>query len=410
MNNNQYTLKDLLVIKNGKDYKNLNDGNIAVYGTGGIMRYVDDFLYEGESILLPRKGTLSNICYVNDKFWTVDTMYWTIINEELAYPKFLYCYLSLLDLSRRDSGSTLPSMTFDSYYSIPIDLPPMKVQKLVGDLIFKLNRKIENNNKINHELESMAKTIYDYWFLQFEFPNKEGKPYKFSGGKMVWNEELKREVPEGWSIEGVEHFGTLQNGINYDKGVLGNKEYKIVNIKNISATTLILNINDLDKICLQSKTADKYIVKENNILIARSGIPGAIRVLKADSDNTIFCGFIICLSLKNNFYKNYLVYQLKDYENTSATTSGGTIMQNVSQDTLKRLRFLVPDEDIVSKFNKQIDSIWSLIQKSIKENNELISLRDFLLPLLMNGQVGFRDDINEKIEHKEVEEREFSHI
>lgn len=336
------------------------------------------------------------------------------VNEELVNPDYFYYYYTSY-IKRVITGgtgdSTIPNFPPMSIIkSISIELPDLFKQKRIAKMLSSIDKKIKSNNSINKELDSMAKTIYDYWFLQFEFPNEEGKPYKSSGGKMVWNEELKREVPEGWSIEGVEHFGTLQNGINYDKGVLGNKEYKIVNIKNISATTLILNINDLDKICLQSKTADKYIVKENNILIARSGIPGAIRVLKADSDNTIFCGFIICLSLKNNFYKNYLVYQLKDYENTSATTSGGTIMQNVSQDTLKRLRFLVPDEDIVSKFNKQIDSIWSLIQKSIKENNELISLRDFLLPLLMNGQVGFRDDINEKIEHKEVEEREFSHI
>ena len=90
----KYKLKDLLVIKNGKDYKNLQEGSVPVYGTGGVMTYVNDKLYSGESILLPRKGSLENITYVNGDFWTVDTMYWSIVNETIAYPKYLY--LSLL--------------------------------------------------------------------------------------------------------------------------------------------------------------------------------------------------------------------------------------------------------------------------------------------------------------------------
>ena len=201
MNKNlrQFYLRDLIKIKNGKDYRTLELGSVPVYGTGGIISYVNDSLYEGESILLPRKGSLSNIMYVKDKFWTVDTMYWSEIKEEFAYPKYLYLYLSLLNLSHLDSGSTLPSMTFDSYYNIPISLPCMSVQKEIGNLIFSIIDKIQNNKQQIETLESLAKTIYDYWFVQFDFPNEDGRPYKSSGGKMVWNEELKREIPEGWS-------------------------------------------------------------------------------------------------------------------------------------------------------------------------------------------------------------------
>lgn len=239
----------------------------------------------------------------------------------------------------------------------------------------------------------MAKTIYDYWFLQFEFPNEEGKPYKSSGGKMIWNEELKREIPEGWEVVTLEDFGSLGNGINYDKKISGDKEYKIVNVKNISDTTLLLNKEKLDKIYLPPELADKYRIDTNDIIIARSGIPGAIRVLKIDTiENIIYCGFIICLRLDDELYRNYLVYKLKDYENTKATTSGGTVMQNVNQQTLRQIKFPVPNEASIKTFNKKIDIIWNCIQKNINENQELTSLRDFLLPLLMNGQVGFKGD------------------
>ncbi len=95
---NRYKLKDLLQIKNGKDHKELGEGNIPVFGSGGIMRYADKAIYDEESILLPRKGTLSNIQYVNKPFWTVDTIYYTVINQQLANTFFLYNYLKILDL------------------------------------------------------------------------------------------------------------------------------------------------------------------------------------------------------------------------------------------------------------------------------------------------------------------------
>ena len=126
---NKYKLKELIKINNGKDYKHLSAGDIPVYGSGGLMSNVSACIHDGEAILLPRKGSLGNIMYVNGPFWTVDTMYWAVVNSDIAYPKYLFYYLSLLDLSHRDSGSTLPSMTFDAYYSLVIDLPPMNVQK-----------------------------------------------------------------------------------------------------------------------------------------------------------------------------------------------------------------------------------------------------------------------------------------
>ena len=294
----------------------------------------------------------------------------------------------LLTLSNK--GSTVPLLTLWEVKNLPVSYPEdIEEQHRIALVLETITKRIENNNKINKELESMAKTIYDYWFLQFEFPNEDGKPYKSSDGKMVWSEELKREIPEGWKVKRIDDFGKLNNGINYNKNEVGDKSYKIVNVRNISETSLLLSKTKMDDIVLTARTADNYLLKENDILIARSGIPGAVRILNNDIENTIYCGFIICLRLASDLYRRYLVYKLKDYENTTATTSGGTIMQNVSQSTLKSIKFAVPEKRYILKFNEKIDSIWSNMQNNEKENQALVSLRNFLLPLLMNGQVGF---------------------
>lgn len=122
----EFKLCELLKIYNGTKYDHLNKGDIPLYGSGGLMSHVDEALYSGEAILLPRKGTLSNIMYVNESFWTVDTMYYAVVNDKLADAFYLYSYLSQLDLSNLDSGSTLPSMTKSAYESIVVKLPDLK--------------------------------------------------------------------------------------------------------------------------------------------------------------------------------------------------------------------------------------------------------------------------------------------
>lgn len=194
-----YRLSDLVKIKNGKDHKMLSNGKYPVLGSGGIMRYVDKFLYDKPSVLLPRKGTLDNIQYCDMPFWTVDTLYYTEVNTNLANPYYLYRYLSLLDLSNLDSGTGVPSMTFDNYYGLKIFLPNIEKQTKIAQILQTLDKKITINRQINQNLEAMAKQLYDYWFVQFDFPNEEGKPYKSSGGKMVWHEKLKRNIPIGWN-------------------------------------------------------------------------------------------------------------------------------------------------------------------------------------------------------------------
>ena len=383
----KYKLGDLLTIKNGCDHKKLKDGKYPVYGSGGIMRYVDSYLYDKESVLLPRKGTLSNIQYAYEPFWTVDTIYYTELKADLVNAYYLYRYLSLLDLSGLDSGTGVPSMTFDAYYNISVSLPPLPTQQKIAAVLSSLDKKIALNCRINARLEQMAKRLYEHYFVQFDFPTEDGKPYKTSGGKMVYSSELKREIPEGWEVKRLGELGNLKNGINYEKSEIGDKIYKIVNVRNISASTIFINESDLDELNLKSKNADNYLISKNDILIARSGTPGATRLLARKSENIIFCGFIICFSVKDAELKYYLFFCLKQLEFVTKKQSGGSILSNISQDVLKNLHVIIPSKEVLEDFNQKTLSIFNY-QLSIQEESvRLTSLRDRLLPLLMNGQV-----------------------
>ena len=355
----EYKLSQLLEIKNGKDHKELPDGEYPVFGSGGVMRFVNEYLYDKPSILLPRKGSLDNIQYCDVPFWTVDTLYYTVVNEELANPYFLYRYLKLLDLSRLDSGTGVPSMTFDSYYGIKVMLPEIEEQKRIASVLQKLDAKIKLNCQINDNLEAMAKQLYDYWFLQFDFPNEEGKPYKSSGGAMVWNEKLKREIPKEWMASNYTDLFTIGNGqtMPQNEGLVpaygGNGIVKMVEISNYPACIIIGRVG------------------ANCGSIHYSKVPCWV------SDNAIS----ICS--KNDDWQPFLFYSLKLYN--LSKNKGGSSQPLITHEALKHLYFPMSEKHI-NQFCHIVNELQDLIYSNQQEILKLTKQRDELLPLLMNGQ------------------------
>lgn len=363
----EFKLCELLKIYNGTKYDHLNKGDIPLYGSGGLMSHVDEALYSGEAILLPRKGTLSNIMYVNESFWTVDTMYYAVVNDKLADAFYLYSYLSQLDLSNLDSGSTLPSMTKSAYESIVVKLPDLKIQKAVATILFNIRKKLETNNQINQELEAMAKTLYDYWFVQFDFPDQNGKPYKSSGGKMVYHPELKREIPEGWGVESV--------------GNLLDKVTKAEKIENNS----IEFIGEIPVIDQSQKYIAGFTNNENAILQPQDG-----HVIFGDHTRVVKYinfdyargadGTQVLISNNENISNVLLYHMIEDFDLSNYGYARHFKF-------LKEKTVIVPDKEVSSKFETQANVIYEKIKNNIFENQELTQLRDWLLPMLMNGQV-----------------------
>ena len=373
----EYKLSQLLEIKNGKDHKELPDGEYPVFGSGGVMRFVNEYLYDKPSILLPRKGSLDNIQYCDVPFWTVDTLYYTVVNEELANPYFLYRYLKLLDLSRLDSGTGVPSMTFDSYYGIKVMLPKIEEQKRIASVLQKLDAKIKLNCQINDNLEAMAKQLYDYWFVQFDFPNEEGKPYKSSGGEMVWNEKFKREIPQGWS-NGVLFdvanitMGQSPDGSSYNEDGEGIIFYQ-------GSTDFGLRFPDIR----QYTTSPSRYANKGDILMSVRAPVGALNI--ANNDCCIGRGLSALSSKMGSM--THLYYLMNDFRlKFEGMNSAGTTFGSITKDELFSLPVIIPTKSVITEFEQVCEPIFDKQMIIGEEINALTKQRDELLPLLMNGQ------------------------
>lgn len=307
---------------------------------------------------------------------------------------YVLCYLQFLKkhlLSICKVGGTRNALTKDAIEKIEIVKKPN--HKLIGQYITQINKKIELNNKINHELEAMAKLLYDYWFVQFDFPNEQGKPYKSSGGKMVYNKDLKREIPDGWLAcklgDVVQKIGT---GLNpRDNFILGEGENYYVTIKNIEQGMVILD-NKCDKISDNSlriinKRSD---LRSGDILFTSIEPVGTTYLIRKKPVNWNINESVFTIRPKYDKVSSEFLYLFLSGNYIKAYTknvSAGSIHKGIRHSTLKDCKFILPKKEIVDSFTIQLIPILDKLDIIQKENQKLIELRDWLLPMLMNGQV-----------------------
>lgn len=311
-----------------------------------------------------------------------------IPNESKLDNKYAY-YLLSSPLIKRQLGAAAQQTKIrhtspDKIKDCEAWLPSLEYQKKAGELLDFINNKIKNNNKINAELESMAKTIYDYWFLQFEFPNEEGKPYKSSGGKMVWNEELKREIPEGWEAGNLYDIADFINGLACQKfRPTDDKKLPVVKI-----TEMHDGITDNTEY-VREDIPEKNIIDDGDILFSWS----------ATLETMIWTGGKAGLNqhifkvVPKMEAKYYVFMQLSAYiiNFIQMAEARKTTMGHITTDHLRQSRIVIPPVNICNSFNKEVEMLYKKIISNDEQNKELISLRDFLLPMLMNGQVGFKN-------------------
>jgi type I restriction enzyme S subunit len=267
----------------------------------------------------------------------------------------------------------------DKIKDCQVYLPDLSNQKKIGVLLNNIDHKIKINNKINDELEAMAKTIYDYWFLQFEFPNEEGKPYKSSGGKMVWNEELKREIPEGWDLCTIEDISICHDAKRIP---LSNKEREQMKgaIPYYGATGIMDYVNQY------IFDGDYVLIAEDGSIMNDDGSP----ILQRISGKTWVNNHAHILEPIDNYSCKLLMMILKDIPVVTIKT--GSIQMKINQKNLNKVKIVSIPDNLKNRINRILNDIDKKILLNKKESQELTSLRDFLLPLLMNGQVGFKGD------------------
>ena len=371
-------LGSVLEVKYGKDHKKLADGQYPVYGSGGLMRYVDSKLYDGPSILIPRKGTLNNIMFVESPFWTVDTMFWSIINTDKVDPKFLFYSICKRDFASMNVGSAVPSMTVNILNDIQISYPKnIEDQRRIASILSSLDRKIELNNKINADLEEMAQAIFKNWFVDFE---------PFKDGKFV-DSELGM-IPEGWKVGRADDFYQINIGKTPPR-----KEHKWFSTN--PADKIWVSIANMGNSGIFISDSSEYLTKEavdshNIIMVPRNTILLSFkltvgRVAIADKElttNEAIARFI----LSDDKYMEYLYLYLKkfDYNSLGSTSSIATA---VNSKTIKGMQMLQPSDKVIDAFHIQVNPIFEKIRSLTKENSRLSTLRDTLLPRLMSGEL-----------------------
>jgi type I restriction enzyme S subunit len=302
-------------------------------------------------------------------------------------------------------GTKMPRGDKNQILQFEIPQFELEYQQKIASVLSALDAKIELNNKINAELEAMAKTLYDYWFVQFDFPNKNGKPYKSSGGKMVWNEELKREIPEGWEVKSLEEIenniitGKTPSTQNHD---YFNGDIPFICIGDVRGNMHIVKT----EITLTDEGAatqlNKYIPK-GAICVTCIASPGLVGFATKDSQTNQQLNSIVCKSPENRYY---LYFYLIDYFKYSSAKTGNTFA-NMNKGDFSSIRVIKPAREVLLAYTDVIQPSVEKVLNNSLENQQLATLRDWLLPMLMNGQVkvdGVYGQTEETTEHLMVAE------
>lgn len=374
--------------------RQLRKSKYPYYGAQGIIDYVDDYLFDGEYLLVAEDGEnlksrKENLCtLVDGKFWVNNHAHILKAQHNLNI-KYLYYYLNQIDFSGLVTGSSQPKLTRESLDSILLNVPNKPTQDRVVDILWSLDKKIKLNNQINFELEAIAKLIYDYWFVQFDFPDENGKPYKSSGGKMIYNQDLKREIPEGWGA------GKLSD---FEQKIITGKTPSTNNKNNFDGVIPFICIGDVRGNMYITKTeitltevgaayqAKKFIPKDA-ICVTCIASPGLVAFATSESQTNQQLNSIICGKKENRYF---LYFYLKDYFKFTKAKMGNTFA-NMNKDDFSSILLPYPKDEIVDSFSEKVKSVFESVLLNSQENNSLIELRDFLIPMLMNGQVIVRE-------------------
>lgn len=313
-------------------------------------------------------------------------------NPEKASLEFIYHLFKTKtvrdQIRASSSGSKVKHTSPQRIYDVKVPFPSLDEQKKIAKFLDAIEQKIELNNKMNSELEAMAKLIYDYWFVQFEFPDAKGKPYKSSGGKMVYNEELKREIPEGWewsTLSAIE-----QNVITGKTPSKTNTEYfggtiPFITIGDIRGNTYITNTEETLTEKGAATQRNKYL-PEDSICVTCIASPGLVGFATTKSQTNQQINSIVC---KEEINKHYLYFAIKSYFSVAKAKSGNTFA-NMNKGDFSSIPALKPSAQVLKNYHQHVSPMFRQIKVNSLENQQIINLRDWLLPMLLNGQVTVR--------------------
>ncbi len=359
---------------------------------------MDDYLFDGEYILVAEDGEnlksqKNNICnFVTGKFWVNNHAH--ILNAANGHDtKYLYYKLSLVNFKNYVTGSAQPKLTKDNLNSIVLHIHKDIEQQKIAAVLSALDAKIACNQRINAELEAMAKALYDYWFVQFDFPDAHGKPYQSSGGKMVYNATLKREIPEGWeALQLADVISRSGTGLNPRENFqLGNGSNYYVTIKNVTNGRITLD-DKCDKIDDEAlKIIDRRSQLQVGDVLFTSIEPVGVTYLiqeKPENWNINESVFTLRPDYKMTTSEHlFCLLSSSEMKVFTKNSSTGSIHKGIRHGVLKTYPLAYGGKELIDGFSVVVKPMLKQMDVLEKENQQLGQLRDWLLPLLMNGQV-----------------------
>ena len=357
------------------------EGMYPVYGGNGLRGYTDTFNFDGDCAVIGRQGAYcGNVKYFSGKGYMTEHAVVAVANQH-NNSRFLAYKFALMDLGRYAGQSAQPGLSVETLLDVELDVPEKNVQDDIACVLSTIDEKIENNNAICSNLEAMAKLLYDYWFVQFDFPDENGKPYKSSGGKMVWNDELKREIPAGWEA------GVLGDVIEkYTDGIsssnIGDLPYTPMDI-------LPMRQMSFSETGSQEDANSSLIRYKKYSLLFGAMRPYFHRVCIAPFDG-ITRTTVFTLKERGNGELGYAFETLdQDYTvNYANAHHVGTQQPYAEWDgNMEKCTIPLPPAELRRKYSQMISDYIDVVIERNLENKQLASLRDFLLPMLMNGQV-----------------------
>ncbi len=312
------------------------------------------------------------------------------IQEGVTHEKYMGFYLRSKFFRKTMTNNAImtlrASLNEEIFSYLNLYLPDYTTQKKTGEFLHLFNAKIELNNRINAELEAMAKTLYDYWFVQFDFPNEEGKPYKSSGGTMVWNEELKREVPEGWEVSKIGDLlhtslgGTPSTNV---KEYWENGTISWLNSGEIANFPIIESELKITEAAIRNSATD-LMPKGSIMLSITRHLRPSILAIDACANQSV-----VGIREKGEIKCYFLYPYFKNEIPRLMLMRSGAQQPHINKEIVDDSLVLIPNENsqILQKYNSKVGSIYEKIINNSFQNQQLAELRDWLLPMLMNGQV-----------------------
>lgn len=363
----KYYLNELVEIKYGKNQKKVIDenGKYPIYGTGGLMGYAKEFLYDRPSVLIGRKGTINKVRYVERPFWTVDTLFYTKIKDDVVIPKFLYYKMLTFDLTKYNEGTTIPSLRTETLNKLELEIPNIEIQQKIVSILNVLDSKIALNKKINNNLLEQAITLYAIKFSSLELDGCIGDYCSVKSGfafKSSW-----------WTKSGI----------------------KVIKIGSINQD----NLNLLECSYVEKDKANKvkdFTIKTGDLLIAMTGATiGKFAMVPYSSELLLVNQRVGKFYLGNNPIERlpfiYCTLKQPDVHYEIVNRGQGSAQPNISASDIMSIPCVIPSQKAINNFNDIARPLFDLIIRNQRENQQLSELREVLLPRLMSGKLNVSD-------------------